>query len=53
MEALIFENEVIQLEDVAFPVAPPTFWMKAPEGCEAGWVFDPETRKISGSWARV
>ena len=47
MEALIFENEVIQVEKVAFPIAPPTFWMTAPEGCEPGWIFDPDTKRLT------
>ncbi len=46
MKALIFENKVIQVEDKDFPVARTMFWMDAPEGCEYGWEYNPESKKI-------
>ena len=35
MKALIFENEIVEVTEVEFEVAPEFVWMDAPEGCVA------------------
>lgn len=46
MEALIFNNKVVQLVEDQFPVAAPLFFHPAPEGAEVGWVYDPIEQQI-------
>lgn len=40
MKALVFNNQVIQLEQHEFPVCPEMVWMSAPEGAQVGWVLE-------------
>jgi len=40
MKALVFKNEVVQIEDEEFPVSPEMIWMESPEGCDTGWLLD-------------
>lgn len=37
MQALIYQDKVIQIENESFPVNPSLRWMAAPEGCQVGW----------------
>jgi hypothetical protein len=39
MKALVFNNEVIQMENSQFPVASEMVWMEAPDNCKTGWIL--------------
>lgn len=39
MNALIWNNRVCQLSMVAFPVAPPLFWIDVPSNVDVGWTY--------------
>lgn len=38
-KALILEGRVIQVEDVAFPVAPPLEWVDCPDDTTTAWTY--------------
>ena len=40
MKALILNNQIVQVEQKAFPVAPELIWLDCPENCTTEWSFD-------------
>lgn len=40
MKALIFKNEVIQIEDKEFPVASDLFWKEVDDNVQVGWLYE-------------
>jgi len=39
MKALIFQEKVVQIEEIEFGVSKSLQWMDAPEGCRIGWLL--------------
>lgn len=39
MNALILQNDVVQVSETAFEVAPALIWVKCPNDCQAGWKY--------------
>jgi len=39
MKALVFQEKVVQLEEIEFGVSKSFQWIDAPEGCKYGWLL--------------
>jgi len=48
MKALVDHRSIImQLEEVAFPIAKPFKWVDVAEDCEVGWLYDADTQQAA------
>ena len=43
MKALILNNQIVQVEQIEFPVAEPLYWLDCPENCTTNWTYNGAT----------